>query len=747
MKLQIRSQQEHAGPAAKNDLHFTPGMVYEKDHIIRMYVLEDLNKAMRMKDMMTRSFESLSPDDDLSTVARLFRETRLEALPVTDARDGRLIGIMTKANLYDAVAKGMTPDMPIHDLYSTDILKLDEDLSYDEVKEIVRTSHAGNAIVVNDRDEVKGIFTKAGWIMAMLKRETQLNNNLNVILQTMHNGLVAIDRKGAVVEINKAAQKALSVDGEETLGRDVTEILPGLQLESVLEKGQPSIGHLFSAHEISLLCNITPITREGKVNGAIIVFQDVTDLVLIITELESVTKLNRTLQSVMNLAYDGIIVVDEKGLLSMVNKAAESFLRRNAGLIVGKPVEEVIENTRIHQVLKTGVPEINHLQFIRGVPYVVSSLPIIRKGQVVGAVGKILFRNLDEVKDLARKLANVDHEVSYQGGRDPEEPLSAGDFDHIVTADPAFRQIIDEAAIVSRGTSNILITGESGTGKELIAQAIHKNSSNRNGPLVKVNCAAIPDSLMESEFFGYTSGAFTGAHRSGKKGKLAMADGGTLFLDEIGDMPLFLQSKLLRVVQDKSFEPVGSNKPQKIDVRFIAATNQDIEEMVVQGGFRSDLFYRLNVIHLHIPPLRERRQDISLLVQYFLEKYNRIFGTCARDISPEVREVFLDHDWPGNVRELENVIERGINFARGTTIEKQDLPHYLRDRAKPAPHPQKVYRKNQGLKPSREDHEKELVLDALRQAGGNKAEAARILGISRSWLYEKMTKIGISSRS
>ncbi len=701
---------------------------------------------MRMKDMMTRSFESLSPDDDLAGVAQAFRKTRLEALPVADAEDGRLIGIMTKANLYDAVAKGMSPDMPIQGLYSTDILKLGEDLSYDEVKEIVRTSHAGNAIVVNGRDEVTGVFTKAGWIMAMLKRETQLNSDLNAILQTMHNGLVAIDRNGSVVEINKAALSALSLSTARALGRNITEILPGLKLDAVLGNGQPSIGYLYSVRDISLLCNITPTTREGNVTGAIVVFQDVTDLMLIITELESVTKLNRTLQSVMNLAYDGIVVLDDKGLISMVNKAAESFLRRNADLIVGKPVEEVIENSRMHQVLKTGVPEINRLQFIRGVPYVVSSLPIIRKGQVVGAVGKILFRNLDEVKDLARKLANVDHEVSHLGGKDAEENISSGDFDHIVTADPAFRQIIDEAAIVSRGTSNILITGESGTGKELIAQAIHKNSTSRNGPLVKVNCAAIPDSLMESEFFGYTPGAFTGAHRSGKKGKLAMADGGTLFLDEIGDMPLFLQSKLLRVVQDKSFEPVGSNRQQKIDVRFIAATNQDIEAMVAQGGFRSDLFYRLNVIHLHIPPLRERRQDISLLVQYFLEKYNRVFGTCVRDISPEVREIFLEHEWPGNVRELENVIERGINFARGMTIEKQDLPHYLRDRAKPEPQRKKAAAGNHGLKPSREDHERELLLDALKQADGNKAEAARILGISRSWLYEKMTRMGISHR-
>ncbi|HQG30592.1 MAG TPA: sigma 54-interacting transcriptional regulator [Deltaproteobacteria bacterium] len=700
---------------------------------------------MRMKDIMNRSFECLKPGDDLRTVARLFRKTHLESLPVTDPENSRLIGIMTKANLYDALANGIMPDMPIRGLYTTDVLKLSDNLTYEEVKEIVRTSPAGNAIVVNDDDEVRGIFTKTGLIMAMLKRETQLNNDLNAILQTMYNGLLAVDQKGRIIEINKAAQNALSIGASDALGRRAADLLPGLQLDDVLMQGRPSVGYLYTIREISLLCNITPITREGSITGAIIVFQDVTDLMRIITELESVTKLNRTLQSVMNLVYDGIVVVDEKGCISMINQAAERFLRRNEDLIVGKPVDEIIENTRIPQVLKTGVPEVNHLQFIRGVPYVVSSFPIIRKGQVVGAVGKILFRNLDEVKDLARKLADIDQEMSASSRSENREAPTDGDFDHIITADPVFRQIISEAAIVSRGTSNILITGESGTGKELIARAIHKNSCFGQGPLVKVNCAAIPDSLMESEFFGYAPGAFTGAHRSGKKGKLAMADGGTLFLDEIGDMPITLQSKLLRVIQDKCFEPIGSSRTQKIDVRFIAATNRNIEDMVARGGFRPDLFYRLNVIHLHIPPLRERRQDINLLIQFFLEKYNRIFGTRISDVSSEVREIFLDHDWPGNVRELENVIERGINFARGETIEKQDLPHYLRSAAQPS-HQRKIYPTgSQLLRPSREDHERELVLDALKQANGNRVQAAKILGISRSWLYEKMTRMGITN--
>lgn len=701
-------------------------------------------EIMFLRDIMTCSFERLRSSDNLREAARLFRETHLEALPVAD-NQGRFAGIMTKANLFDALVKGVQPDVPIHGLFTTDVLMLNENMPYDEVKEIVRTSRAGNAVVINDCQEITGVLTKAGLIMSMLKQETKLNSELNAILQTMYNGLLVLDTNSTVVKLNRAAEKILSTTQDRAGGMRADSLLPGIKLDEVLIGGRPSVGYLYTGQDMSLLCNITPIAREGAITGAIIVFQDVTDLVRIIAELESVTKLYRTLQSVMDLAYDGIIVVDEQGLISMANQAAERFLRRNENHILGRPVEEVIENTMIMKVIRTGVPELNRLQFISGTPYVVSCLPIIRKGQVVGAVGKILFRNLDEIKDLARKLAHVDPEIAGSVRPEPKETETWHGFHQIVTADPAFRQIIDEAEIVSRGASNILITGESGTGKELIAQAIHHGSGYRTGPLVKVNCAAIPDSLMESEFFGYVPGAFTGASRAGKKGKLVMADGGTLFLDEIGDLPLRLQGKLLRVIQDKCFEPIGSNTPQKVDARFIAATNQDLEELVIQGRFRPDLFYRLNVIHLHIPPLRERRPDIDLLVQYFLDKYNRIFGTNVRNVSAEVREIFFDHDWPGNVRELENVIERGINFARGTDIERRDLPQYLREKACHAPAKVESPPGPHMLKSSREHHEREVVLSALEQARGNKTQAARLLGISRSWLYEKMKIMGIST--
>ncbi len=714
-------------------------------------------KTIFIKDIMIRSYKTVRSEDPLTKIARLLRQTKLDGLPVTDP-DGRLIGIMTKANFYDAIADGLIPDTPIEDLYTKNVVSVyeNEDASYTNMAKEVSRSRVPSAVVVDEDGQVVGMFTKASWIMAMLNEEAYVNDQLMAMLHNMHNGLIAISLEGMVNSINRAAEKILDTTAADAVGKPVHPLLPGLDLDNVLKKGESSIGIKHSEGELSLLCNINPIFVHGKLTGANIVFQDLTDLNRIVSELASVTEHYETLQSVMEIAYDGIIVVDRDGIISMVNQAAAKFFRKHEEDMIGRPAEEVIENTRLHKVAKTGVPEISELQFIGGTPYVVSSLPIVRKGLVVGAVGKIMFRNLAEVKDMANKLANVDQQLAYYKNMASRKNNTIIGFDQIVTADSVFKKIKEDAEIAARGTSNILITGQSGTGKELIAQSVHQSSGCSDGPLVKVNCAAIPDNLLESEFFGYAPGAFTGARRQGKKGKLSAADGGTLFLDEIGDMSFSMQSKLLRVLQDSCFEPVGSNKSSHVNVRFIAATNHDLKQLVQEGRFRSDLYYRLNVIHLQIPPLNQRRHDIILLVHSFLDKYNRIFGTNVKSITDEVQMAFLNHEWPGNVRELENVIERAINFAQGSKIEISDLPLYLRESNQNArrifgqPFAQQVdtnvtkhYEDHHMLRSSRENHEKQSIIAALDQAAGNKAAAARALGISRSWLYEKISKLNI----
>ncbi|MFH2128777.1 MAG: sigma 54-interacting transcriptional regulator [bacterium] len=697
-----------------------------------------------IRDLMTRAFETITPDDDLQTVARIMRSTGIDDLPVTDDND-RLLGILTKSSFLDAMAAGKSLRTPVQSLYKKGVITLFENQTYEESAEEIRTARfVGSAIVLNDSQEIVGVLSQTAWISAMLKKEAFLSTQLNAILDAMHNGLITIDADARMTSMNQAAEKILKTSAAESQGRKLAELFPGLRLEQVLILGRPAIGIRYWQTELRLLCNISPIESENTITGAVVVFQDLTDLIRTVSELESLTVLYGTLQSVMDIAYDGLIVTDENSCISMVNNSAATFFRKKEKEMLGRPVEELIENSRVRAVVQTGIPEINQLQFIKGTPYVVSILPILQKEMVIGAVCKILFRHLEEVRGLADSLSNIDQQLAFYKEQSRERPAGGSGFDQIVTADPVFKKIKEEGEIVARGASNILITGESGTGKELVAQAIHAGSHYAKGPLVKINCAAIPENLLESEFFGYAPGAFSGAHKEGKSGKLVSAQGGTLFLDEIGDMSLSLQSKLLRVLQDKQFEPVGSTQTVEVNIRIISATNQNLEQLIEEGRFRADLYYRLNVVNFHIPPLRDRVHDISLLVHTFLEKYNRIFGTRIQTLSADARQLLLNHNWPGNVRELENVIERAINFAIGDCIEKRDLPPYLTEKQSPAHTPSDSRNvAPQQLRESRVRLDRDEILNALAQTGGNRLKAARLLGISRSWLYEKMKSTGL----
>ncbi len=694
-------------------------------------------KELLVRHIMSKSFETVRADDSLQRVIQLMRKTKLDGLPVVDA-DGKLIGMMPKTNLFAALGAGFPLHAPITEHFVREPVAFRESMPYSVAADTVRSTKIGSAPVVDDLGKVRGIVTKASWIMAMFREESYLNSQLRAIYDSMHNGLIVIDKQGCVTSVNVAARRILGLTPSEGVGKRADAILPGLDLDLVL-RGQSLIGVEQRRGHLRLVSNVTPIVGQGQgslkeIEGAVVVFQD-------LTELERVTELYETLQSVIDIAYDGILVVDEKCRITMVNEAMAKFLEAQPNEMIGKPVHQFVKNSGLPQVVKTGIAEKNEVHVFDGrKPYIVSRQPVMRDGRVIGAVGRILFQNLEVLKELAEKLESMDRQLKYYKNKLAQESGIAS-FEQILTCDPEFIKTKKEAQIAGRGNSNILITGESGTGKELLAQAIHRESG-RKGTLVKVNCAAIPENLLESEFFGYAEGAFTGASKGGKQGKLTLADRGTLFLDEVGDMSPFLQGKLLRVLQDGTFEPVGSNQPVKVDLRVIAATNRNLEQMIKEGSFRADLYYRLNVIRLDIPPLRERPQDIILIAHYFLKKYNKIFGVNLKECSSQVRNIFTAHDWPGNVRELENVVERAINFARGANIEVEELPLYLRDetQGKQASHgrPRKKM-----LRDRREDAESDAILAALEQTGGNKAQAAKMLGISRTWLYAKMARVDL----
>ena len=406
---------------------------------------------------------------------------------------------------------------------------------------------------------------------------------------------------------------------------------------------------------------------------------------------------------------------------------------------IGRHCTEVIENTRMHIVAQTGKAEINQTQWIKGQNMVVQRIPIWQDGKVIAVFGQVMFKDIKDVSKLANKLSMLESKVKLY-----EEELitlrsTRYTFDSIIGTSQAITILKKEALNAATNQFPVLITGDSGTGKELFAQAIHHASPRKLYPFVRINCSAIPKDLLESELFGYDKGAFTGAKAEGKPGKFEIANHGTVFLDEIGDLPLEMQPKLLRVVEEKEFERVGGTRMIRSDFRVIAATNQNLEKMLSDGRFRKDLYYRLNVIPLQIPPLRERRNDIIPLARHFMHQMAQEAVLPEINIGAEAKKALMRHDWPGNVRELLNVLERTLSSIETDTIRLVDLPFYLhRTQKKPPQKNQTSIREVQAMA------EKEAIRYALKEANHNKVRAAKILGIHRTLLYKKMKKYKIS---
>ncbi|MCJ0932638.1 PAS domain-containing protein [Virgibacillus halodenitrificans] len=441
-------------------------------------------------------------------------------------------------------------------------------------------------------------------------------------------------------------------------------------------------------------------------------------------------------ETVLENAYHCFVIVDAKGLITYMNKTYCDFIEVNRNEIIGKHVEEVIENTRMHIVARTGIEEIADLQYIRGNHMIANRIPVYANGEIVGAVGTVLFRDTKEWMKMNSHIKDLMLEVEHYRSQLNDRYGVTYSLHDIVGSSPQLSKIKNQVKKVAPGDVTILLRGESGTGKELFAHSIHHLSERNQKPFIKVNCAAIPEHLLESELFGYTEGAFTGAKKGGKLGKFQLADGGTIFLDEIGDMPLNAQVKILRVLQEGEVEAIGSVQTQKIDVRVVAATNQPLEKLIQEGRFREDLFYRINVIQLHIPSLKDRADDIRVLAKYILTKVTNRSGKRVLYFDPQVLEFLTNYSWPGNIRELENVIESAVHLSTSETITMEDLPDHLKkDIALGIP--------TGSLKETLNQAEKQALTTALHQSNGDKIEAAKRLKIGKSSFYDKLKKYNL----
>lgn len=444
------------------------------------------------------------------------------------------------------------------------------------------------------------------------------------------------------------------------------------------------------------------------------------------------------LEEMINLAGERVVLVDRHGIILYINSAYCEFIGTTVEKAIGKPVQDVIENSRMHIVAETGNAELAAVQPINGSEMIANRFPLIIDGELVGAFGTVMFSNPEEWWSYQKKIQSLVEELKYYKTRFEKELKSKYIFKDLIGNSPTFLASKKLAERVSGSQSSVLLLGESGTGKELFAHAIHSNSTRSAFPFVPLNCASIPEHLLESELFGYEEGAFTGAQKGGKKGQFQNANYGTIFLDEIGDMPLSMQSKLLRVLQEKEIQRIGGQKSIPVDVRVIAATHRNLENMVHEGKFRQDLYYRLNVIKIEIPPLRKRQEDIEFICTHLLKKLGEKFHRSELSLSEEVINRLQEHKWPGNIRELENVLERAINVLDGKIIEIYHLPLYLRDRDDTNPDVElDVLPHIQPLKDIVASAEKQSILQALHVTQGNKQEAAKLLQISKTSFYDK----------
>mgnify|MGYP000956876276 FL=1 len=441
------------------------------------------------------------------------------------------------------------------------------------------------------------------------------------------------------------------------------------------------------------------------------------------------------------------VIIDNRGIIRFLSDNYAEILNVDAKKAEGMPVEKVIPNTRLNIVSRTGKAEIGNIfRMKNGQDVICNRIPFKDKdGNIKGVISTASFHDIKKVEILNQQILKLKKENKLYIEQLNNLKNNTFSIQSIIGQSNNILEIKSILPKISESNLSVLITGETGTGKEIFANAIHQLSDRKMFNYIKINCAAIPKDLLESELFGYEEGAFSGAAKGGKKGKFELADQGTILLDEVGEMPLFLQSKLLRVIQEQELERVGGLKTIPIDVRIICNTNKDLEKLVSEGKFREDLYYRINVVEINIPPLRERLDDIPLLCEYFLQKFNKENGYYIHEISNEVFNLFEQYNWKGNVRELEHVIERACVMSSGTTLTINDFDFFLprvfkRDNVNNKIESTEIA----SLEEQKNQVEKEAIIKALIHTKGNKTAVAKLLKIDRSILYDKLKRYDIS---
>ncbi|PEE00660.1 Fis family transcriptional regulator [Bacillus toyonensis] len=600
------------------------------------------------------------------------------------------------------------------------------------------------AIVKNEMDELIGYIRREDVFAELFKQENQSVDILKIILTSIPMGIFVVDREKKIVNCNESGLKMIKSTPERVMNVPAEQIFNEGHINNVFATGKTILNQLQITNEMGVLVDYSPIPNfDGNIEGMVIIVQDLPMVEDMAMEIEYIKDLNKDLHAILSSIYDEILVVNHKGeLIRYSETVINDFWGSNLKDLLGKNLLDLEQKGLFS-------PSVTRLALEQQKK--VSVVQETKSGRKILAVGNPVFdengelhriiiasRDITEATRLKTELHEIKR-ISEQYKKELDDFKNKDRFlKKLIYCSPKMEQIINQAKKIADFSSNVLISGESGVGKEVIAQAIHQLGKRSAKPFLKLNCGAIPETLLESELFGYTKGAFTGADKNGKEGYFKRADQGILFLDEIGEMPLHLQVKLLRVLQEQEVIPIGSTIPTKINVQIIAATNKSLEKMVEAGTFREDLFYRLNVIPLQVPPLRERMEDVPVLAFHFLQQLNEKYNKNYH-LTPDALNLLEFYSWPGNVRELQNMIERLVVSADDPVIEAEFVSKFLTpgyDFKKSKP----VITRVLPLQEALHSVEEQLILLAMKQYKTT-TKAAKALGISQSSVSRKYQRI------
>ncbi|MFY9323076.1 MAG: sigma 54-interacting transcriptional regulator [Syntrophomonadaceae bacterium] len=691
-----------------------------------------IKSSLKVKDFMRYHPEFLTAKDSIRSAVEIMVNNSIDAVPIVDEA-GDLQGIVTKTLVLREILNGIDLQQPISQIMISQVNSIGPE---EDVSNLIAIN-VGNLPVLRDQTVV-GMVTLSDTIRAYFSSLIALHAELNAVINSTHNGILTVNEAGEISLINKAAEWILGLKREDVVGKKISEVVPQSKLPEILASGQGRFGQKVVYQEKVFISNLTPVMGNKQIIGAVEVFQDISELEMISEELSYTKQMKEELSAIIDSSFDGFHITDNQGKTLRINKAFERITSIPISDLMGKTIAELVDaGVYCHDVLKLVLEKREPVTISQeskpGNTVIITANPVFdEQGNLFRIV--INVRDISELNDLRQQLEQA-RTLSHHY----QEELNRYNLaDQFVIRSKESRDLADLCVRLGQVDATVLIKGESGVGKEFAAQIIHSNSNRRDKPMIKVNCAAIPESLFESELFGYEPGAFTGASKEGKPGFFEAAHGGTLLLDEIGEMPLSTQAKLLRAIQDKVITRVGGTKPIKVDVRLIAATNRNLQEMVQNKEFRRDLYFRLNVIPVTVPPLRDRKVEIPFLVDHFVKKFNAKYGFKKRIDERQIKAL-MNYDWPGNVRELENLIERVLVTSPGNVIRHINLHDFDHADYEAINYEHFIGFK---LQTAIEQLEKYLIQNSLETLGTTR-KAAQELGVSQPTIVRKAAKYNI----